>query len=147
MNPDFHRRLRCSLPELNLLANLCSKKKLQTDQKLPPPRTCAPVEDSQGACRGDGGRGSHTSPSPPSSPPPLSLPSLGMQVDPAPVPSTASLHPPWHICTNQRSPLIGTDRYAFPPFRCSWIEDNVVNGLYQLQLNYAFHLDSYNVNM
>ena len=26
------------------------------------------------------------------------------------------------------------------PFRCRWVEDDIVDGLYQLQLNYAFDL-------
>ena len=26
------------------------------------------------------------------------------------------------------------------PFRCRWVEDDIVYGLYQLQLDYAFHL-------
>ena len=112
MKPDFHRRLRCSLPELNLLANL-HHKNYQTDQKLLSSRTCALVAGSRVVCRGDGGRGSRTSPSPPSSPP-LSLPSLGMQVDPAPGLLAASLRPPWQIYTNQRSPVVADD--AFLPF-------------------------------
>ena len=61
-----------------------------------------------------------------------------MQADPAPGLLTASLRLPWQLCTDQRS-LIVAD-HALQPFRCRWIEDYVVNGLYQLQLNYAFHL-------
>ena len=92
MKPDFHNRLRCSLPELNLRANLH-----QLKSELAPKSclsTCAPAEDSPAMCRGGGGKGSHTSLSPPFSPPPC-LPSLGMMADPTPGLSTRSLHPPW----------------------------------------------------
>ena len=65
-----------------------------------------------------------------------------MQVDPAPGLLAASLRPPWQICTNQRSPIVADD--AFLPFGCRWIEDNVVNRLDQLQLNYALHLVGHN---
>ena len=66
-------------------------------------------------CRGGGEIGFRTSPSPPSYPP-LSLLSLGMQVDPVPGLVAASLRPPWQICTNQRSPIIADDDDAFLPF-------------------------------
>ena len=137
MNPDFHNRLRCSLPELKLLANLqqeaislllflvmfqnqpmCLKKTV---------KECVKVMKGEALVH-----------------PPLLLPAILL----------AALAPP-----RCRPPqLLGSQQglCIFPgalrqtskprrllfsrPFRCRWVEDDIVYGLYQLQLDYAFHL-------
>ena len=101
MNPDFHNRLRCSLPELKLLANLqqgafYSRLSFIDVSK----QTYVPEEDSQGVCRGDEGKGSRTSPSPPSSHPPCPLCSPLTSASPTPGLSTKSLHLPCSITSN-----------------------------------------------
>ena len=93
MNPDFHNRLRCSLPELKLLANLqqgaISLFPLFIDVSK---QTYVLVEDSQGGCKDDGGRDSRTCPSPPSCHPPCRPCSPLMSASPTPGLLTGSLH-------------------------------------------------------
>ena len=101
MNPDFHNRLRCSLPELKLLANLQQGAiflfPLFIDVSK---QTYVPVEDSQGGCKDDGGRDSRTCPSPPSSHPPCRPCSPLTSAFPTPGLSTRSLRLPWSIMSN-----------------------------------------------
>ena len=62
--------------------------------------TYVPEEDSQGVCKDDGGRGSRTSPSPPSCHPPCRPCSPLTSASPTPGLVTGSLHLPWSIKSN-----------------------------------------------
>ena len=101
MNPDFHNRLRCSLPELKLLANLQQGAiSLFTLFINVSKQTYVPVEDSQGGCKDDGGRDSRTCPSPPFSHPPFPPCSPLTSASLTPGLSTGSLHLPWSSTSN-----------------------------------------------